>query len=66
MEPSIEPAKNMTIAIRLSPEAETKLLELAAQRGQDVAGVAADLLEKQLQTPMTPWRRFANKSPRVT
>lgn len=46
MKPRLEPEKNMTIAIRLSPAAEKKRRELAAQRGQDVAGVAAELLEK--------------------
>jgi hypothetical protein len=51
MKPRLEPEKNMTIAIRLSPTAEIKLRVLAAQRGQDVAGVAAELLEKQLQAP---------------
>jgi hypothetical protein len=50
-DPKLKPEKNMAIAISLSQKAEQKLRELAAERGTDVAGVAAELLEKQLQPP---------------
>jgi hypothetical protein len=43
----------MTVIIHLPPEMETRLLERARAKGQDVSGFVHQLLEKELETPQT-------------
>jgi hypothetical protein len=67
MAAGIEPKTELAMSLRLSKRAGEKLVQRAAQSGQDVATVASDLIERAINQPtvdevLAPFRKQVAES----